>query len=191
MTPIRTSISLATSIILAGLGVFISLRTTAQPQTTVAPTAGPPASTNEMAALRAEVEILKAKASDQAHVMVSVAYHFGNLWFAAQKQNWPLAEFYWLETRAHMRWATRVIPVRKDPEGNEVRLQEILDPIERSVFEDLRKSIAGKDLPQFKESYEQMLESCHACHLVSGKPFLRLRIPDRPPEPMIRFEPQP
>lgn len=48
------------------------------------------------------IEILKAKASDQAHVMVSVAYHFGNLWFAAQKQNWPLAEFYWLETRAHI-----------------------------------------------------------------------------------------
>lgn len=59
------------------------------------------------------------------------------------------------------------------------------------MFEDLHKAIAAKDLPQFSESYEPMLDSCHACHLASGKPFLRLRIPDRPPEPMIHFEPQP
>ena len=28
---------------------------------------------------------------DQSHAMKDVAYHFTNLWFAGQKQNWPLA----------------------------------------------------------------------------------------------------
>ena len=58
---------------------------------------------DELAELRSEVERLKEKATDQAHVMVSVDYHFGNLWFAGQHANWPLAEFYWNETRSHLR----------------------------------------------------------------------------------------
>ena len=27
---------------------------------------------------------------DQSHAMADVGYHFANLWFAADKQNWPL-----------------------------------------------------------------------------------------------------
>lgn len=155
------------------------------------PALNPAAPTNEIAALRAEIEVLKAKATDQAHVMNSVAYHFANLWFAGQEQNWPLAEFYWSETRSHMRWAVRVIPVRKDPQGNEVRLQGILDPIEKSALEDLHKTIVDQNGENFSGAYRRMLESCYACHLASGKPYLRLHIPESPPEPLIRFEPQP
>src|SRR4051812_23606399 len=36
---------------------------------------------------------------DQSHVMADVGYHFANLWFAAEKQNWPLANYYLSETR--------------------------------------------------------------------------------------------
>jgi hypothetical protein len=150
----------------------------------------PATPTNEIGALRAELEMLRGKATDQAHVMTSVSYHYANLWFAGDKKNWPLAEFYWSEVRSHMRWAVRVIPVRQDPQGNEVRLQEILDPIEKSVFEDLHKAISGKNIDQFRDWYKRMLDSCYGCHLASGKPFLKLQIPDRPPEPMIQFEPE-
>jgi hypothetical protein len=160
----------------------------AQPQSPSTKLAAP---TNEIAALRAELEVLKGKATDQAHVMNSVAYHYANLWFAGQKKNWPLAEFYWAETRSHMRWAVRVIPVRKDSQGNEVRLQEILDPIEKSAFEELHKSISEKSVERFRDSYKQMLDSCFACHMASGKSFLKLQIPVQPPEPLIRFEPEP
>jgi len=30
-----------------------------------------------------------------------VGYHFANLWFAAEKQNWPLANYYLEEKRSH------------------------------------------------------------------------------------------
>src|SRR4051812_4768898 len=79
----------------------------------------PADTTNEIAALQAEVNRLKGIVPDQSHAMKDVAYHYGNLWFAGQKTNWPLAEFYWSETRSHLRWAVRIIPVRKDPQGNE------------------------------------------------------------------------
>ena len=59
-----------------------------------------------------DVTRLKSIATDQSHVMADVGYHFANLWFAGEKRNWPLAKFYLDETRSHLRWAVRVIPVR-------------------------------------------------------------------------------
>ena len=47
---------------------------------------------------------------DQSHVMKDIAYHFSNLWFAAQAQNWPLAGFYLNETRSHLKWAVSPAP---------------------------------------------------------------------------------
>ena len=148
-------------------------------------------SDNEIAALRTEVDRLKGIVPDQSHAMKDVAYHFGNLWFAAQKANWPLAEFYWSETRSHLRWAVRIIPIRKDPQGNEIRLADILDPIEKTALQQVGDAIKTKDSKRFVETYKQMLDSCYACHLVSGKPFLRLQIPQQPEVPVIRFDPEP
>ena len=67
----------------------------------------------DMEAMAAELEMIKGRLSDQAHARSDVGYQFGNLWFAGQKQNWPLAEFYWKETRSHLAWAVRIIPKRK------------------------------------------------------------------------------
>ena len=88
--------------------------------------------TTALPAIQTDVQQLKDKAADQAHAMFSVAYHFDNMWFAAEAKNWPLAEFYWGETRSHLRWAVRIIPVRKDKAGFEIKLAEILDAMENS-----------------------------------------------------------
>src|SRR6185369_13558026 len=83
----------------------------------------PPAS-----ALPAEVERLKAVVPDQSHAMADVGYHFANLWFAGNKKNWPLAKFYLDETRSHLKWAVRIIPVRKTKAGD-VDLRGILEAV--------------------------------------------------------------
>jgi hypothetical protein len=145
----------------------------------------------EVAALRAEIERLKGIVPDQSHAMKDVAYHFANLWFAVQHKNWPLAEFYWAETRSHLRWAVRIIPVRKDPQGKEIRLADILEPIEKTALEEVHKTIREQNGEQFPEAYTQMLASCYSCHVAAGKPFLRLQIPQQPEVPIIRFEPVP
>src|SRR4030095_3211871 len=103
----------------------------------------------EVAALKAEIERLKGIVPDQSHAMKDVAYHYANLWFAAQKKNWPLAEFYWAETRAHLRWAVRTLPVRKDPQGNEVRLTTILEPIEKTALQQVHEAIQAQDSATF------------------------------------------
>ena len=45
--------------------------------------------------------------------MEDVDCYFSKRWFAAQKQNWPLANFYVAETKSHLEWAVRIRPVRK------------------------------------------------------------------------------
>ena len=72
--------------------------------------------------LTKDVATLKDKAPDQAHAMTDVDCHFSNLWFVAHAKNWPLVEFYWKETLSHMKWAVRIIPVRKDKAGQEIKL---------------------------------------------------------------------
>ena len=68
-------------------------------------------------------------------------YHFTNLWFAANQSNWPLAQFYFNETRSHLRWAVRIIPVRKDNAGKEVKLQDILQSLENAPLKQLEEAV--------------------------------------------------
>src|SRR6478735_3710368 len=103
----------------------------------------------EIAALKAEVERLKGMVPDQSHAMKDVAYHFTNLWFAAQEKNWPLADFYLSETRSHLHWAVRIIPIRKTPQGQELRLADILEPMDKSVLTELKATITAKDSEAF------------------------------------------
>jgi hypothetical protein len=145
--------------------------------------------TDSQPAIQTDVQQLKDKAADQAHAMVSVAYHFNNLWFAAEAKNWPLAEFYWGETRSHLRWAVRIIPVRKDKAGYEIKLAEILDAMENTPLRQLQEAVTNKDHDKFVAAYKFSLETCHACHKAADKPFLKTRIPVRPAEPTINFDP--
>jgi hypothetical protein len=142
-----------------------------------------------MAAIASDVAVLKDKAVDQAHAMMDVEYHFTNLWFAGQAANWPLADFYWKETRSHLQWAVRIIPVRKDNAGQDVKLTEILQAVENSPLKQLQEAIQSQDKGQFENSYRFMLESCYACHKASDKPFLRPRIPEQPASTAINFDP--
>lgn len=176
----------------AGLVWLVGQSAAAAASDAVGPTPPPTAKTSpEVAALRADIERLKGMVPDQSHAMKDVAYHFANLWFAAQHKNWPLAEFYWAETRSHLRWAMRIIPVRKDPQGQDIRLVDILDPIEKTTLEEVHRTIREQNGEQFAVTYQQMLGSCYACHIAAGKPFLRLQIPQQPEVPIIRFEPEP
>src|SRR6266404_3696905 len=81
---------------------------------------------------------------DQAHAMADVGYHFANLWFAADKQNWPLANYYLGETRSHLRWAVRIHPVRQTKAGAEVDLKGILDAVDNTFLAQIDKSIEHK-----------------------------------------------
>lgn len=144
--------------------------------------------TSELAALRAEIEQLKGKAPDQSHAMKDVGYHFANLWFAGQKRNWPLAKFYLDETRSHLKWAVRIIPVRKTKAG-EVDLRGILDAVDNTLLSQIQKAIEKQDAKLFGDAYKQTIEGCYSCHKASEKPYLRPHLPEQPEARIINFDP--
>ena len=144
----------------------------------------------DLASLAAEVETIKGKLTDQSHVMQDVAYHFTNLWFAGQRENWDLADFYRSEAISHLHWAVRVIPVRKDSDGREVKLADILQSVENSPLKQLGAAIKAKDKPAFEKAYRFTLEGCYACHKAVNKPYLHPQVPTEPEVHIINFDPK-
>jgi hypothetical protein len=178
-------------LVLVGFGVIAGLAIHSQmtlmmPSETVvaaAPAVADPAS------VAAELSAIKGKLTDQSHVMQDVSYHFGNLWFAGQNQNWDLAKFYLDETQSHLEWAVRVIPKRKDSAGREVDLVAILEAFKNGPLKELHAAVSGHDVSAFEKSYRASLENCYTCHKAADKPFLRLQIPERAETPIMNFDP--
>src|SRR5206468_10065105 len=110
------------------------------------------------------------------------------LWFAGQKQNWSLARFYLDETRSHLRWAVRIIPVRKTKAGD-LELNGILEAVDNTLLSALQKTIEDRDAAKFIAAYKRTIEGCYSCHKAAEKPYLRLQVPDRPEVPVINFDP--
>jgi glucose/arabinose dehydrogenase/cytochrome c1 len=128
-----------------------------------------------------------AQMPDQAHVMMDVGYHFANLWFAAEKQNWPLANYYLDQARSHLKWAVRIQPVRKTTAGAEVNLNGILEAVDNTLLARINATIENKDAAGFQTAYRQAMEGCYACHAACEKPFLRVQVPDAPSATIINF----
>ncbi|HLY10740.1 MAG TPA: hypothetical protein VKW04_15665 [Planctomycetota bacterium] len=148
------------------------------------------AQADDLTALRADVARLKGLVPDQSHAMADVGFHFTNLWFAGQNENWPLATFYSDELRSHLRWAVRIIPKRKDAEGREIDLGGILGGLETSTLKDLAEAIKAKEKEKFVAAYKAQMEGCMACHRATNKPYLRLHVPERPDAGIIEFRPE-
>ncbi len=145
---------------------------------------------SELAKLHAEIEHLKTIVPDQSHAMKDVDYHFSNLWFAGQARNWPLADFYWKETMAHIKWAVRIIPIRKDSAGKEIKLEEILQAIEMTPSMQMGEVIKAQSGEKFEPTYRAILEGCYLCHKAADKPYLRPQIPQRPATSLVNFDPR-
>ena len=143
---------------------------------------------DELNELRADVARLKTNAPSQSHTMSDVGYHWTNLWFAGEKQNWPLAMFYLAETRSHILWTIRLRPVRKGPDGNDVNLMPIFESIDTSTFKMVADAIQARNPTAFSAAYRVGLESCYSCHKASGLPFLRPMVPTQPAQSIINFD---
>ena len=139
--------------------------------------------------LRAEIKKLQGLAPDQAAIMTHVGYHWTNLWFAVEKENWPLADFYLSETRANLKWAVRARPIRKTAAG-EVNLGNLADALDNTEFTKMKEAIGKKDKDLSIKLYDQAMQFCYACHKASEKPYL---VPQRPKTPEVRvinFDPK-
>ena len=79
--------------------------------------------------------------------------------------------------------------MRKDNQGRQVKLEDILQAVENTPLKQLEEAIQARDREKFAAAYEFTLSSCYSCHKASDKPYLRPRIPDHPATAIINFDP--
>ena len=144
----------------------------------------------DLGTLTDDVARLKNITPNLSHVMADVAFQYSNLWFAGQKRNWPLAMFYFNETRGRIRWMVRINPAPKTPDGEVVNLQGIFDGIDTSSLAMLKKAIEDKNSDDFTFTYKLMLDSCYSCHKSAGRPYLRPVVPTVPPQSIMSYSPE-
>jgi len=144
----------------------------------------------DLTALNNDVARLKSITPSNSHIMEDVGFHYSNLWFAGQKKNWPLAMFYYNETRNHIRWLIQKSPTTKTPEGEVVNLQGIFDGLDTSSLPMLKKSIEDKSIDEFTPAYKLMLDGCFSCHRSAGRPYLHPVVPTVPPQSIISYSPE-
>jgi hypothetical protein len=144
-----------------------------------------------MESLPEEVARLKALVPSNSHIMMDVQWHWTNLWFAGQAKNWPLAQYYFNETRGHIQWFVKKSPTLRSagPDREEVNIEGIFDGIDTSSLTDVKNAIAKKDAVQFASTYKIMLESCYSCHKSAGRPYIRPQIPKVQVQAIVNMDP--
>ena len=139
--------------------------------------------------LAADVAQLKAIQPSNSHIMMDVQFHWTNLWFAGKKKNWPLAQYYFNETRGHIQWLVRKSPTIRAQDGTDVDIKNIFDAVDTSSLADVKAAIEKKDSARFVATYKTMIESCYSCHKAVGRPYLRPMIPTAPALTAINLDP--
>ena len=125
----------------------------------------------------------------QGAVMTLVGYYFGNLWFAINAENWPLAEFYLHECRETLERAVDIKPIRQDPTGQDVDLVGMAEALDHTQFTQMDETIRARNKAGSISVYREAMIVCYSCHMSTGKPFLNLRIPATAPSFGIEFDP--
>jgi len=138
---------------------------------------------------QAELAHLQDIVPPASHPMVDVAMFAANLWFAGQKKNWPLANYYLGEMRNRMRWEVHLNSGPKGPDGKPVDMQSIFDGVDNGSLTTVKNVIAKKDSKQFVVEYKHLLEDCYSCHMTAGRPYLRPMIPVSGAQPIVNLDP--
>lgn len=101
--------------------------------------------------------------------MSSIQNHHAKLWFAAQSNNWKLADFEVHEINEALEAIEKFQPNREETK----HIQMIYPAIST-----LKKSIEQGDLELFNESFTQVTAMCNTCHQKTNFEFNVVKIPE-------------
>jgi len=136
-----------------------------------------------------ELAALRQLIPTNSTIMMDVQWHWTNLWWAARKRNWPLAQYYFTESRGHIQQLVRKNPtLRNQVDGTDVDLKGIFDGIDTSSLAMVKASIEMKEITVFDRNYKLMLESCYACHKSVGRPYIRPQVPTAQVQAIVNMD---
>lgn len=114
-------------------------------------------------------------------VMARVSHLWGTCWYAAQGGNWPLAAFYLRRTRSELRALVLTRP----------KYAERLRSFDSESLEPVARALAEQDLASFELAYGEAVDRSNSHHVETGYPYIRWRLPERPPEAGLDLGPAP
>ena len=112
-------------------------------------------------------------------MMTDIQLHHGKLWFAGTNMNWKLADFEIGEIKETVEQAKQIETDR--PETKNLMMLEA--PISA-----VSEAIAGKDVEKFNLAYNNLTNTCNACHQLNHFEFNVIKIPTAPPVTDQEFE---
>ena len=172
-------------IIIAVLAACLSAAVDAAPDTA----ASPASASQEIAALKREIETLKKSAyrPELGEQMLGIQIRHARLWFAGEAQNWLLAAFELQELKE----AFDAV-VEQNPEHaifQPQRLADILPAMTNAPVKSLRDAIDHGSKAEFEKAFDGLSAACTGCHHAAGNDFLVIERPRTPLLDNLRVAP--
>jgi hypothetical protein len=150
----------------------------------------------EVAALKAEVEALKAaqpaaaapaEGPELGAQMLELQIRHARLWQAGEAQNWMLAQFQLAELRESF---SGIVETNGDHAALQPqRLAEVLPAMTGPGLEQLQAAVDAHDKAKFEAGFDALSAGCNACHAAAEHGFLVIQRPRTPILDNLRAEP--
>ena len=152
----------------------------------------------DIAALKAEVEALKAapkaavaaaRPPELGEQMLGLQIRHARLWQAGQSRDWVLAQFQLAEMREA--FAGVVEANGEHASLQPQRLAEVLPAMVDPALDQMQAAVDAHDGAKFDASFDALSAGCNACHSAAGHGFLVIQRPTAPFLDNLRAQPTP
>jgi hypothetical protein len=106
-------------------------------------------------------------------LMGVIQVHHAKLWFAGTNENWKLVEFEIHEIEETFEKISEL-------HGNRYNDSKLVPALALPFLKSTREAAQNKDLPAFKERYNQLTAGCNSCHSDNGFDFIVIKTPTEP-----------
>jgi len=110
------------------------------------------------------------------------------LWFAGENENWPLAEYEFVELEEGF---TDIVHFHPTHDGVPQPLTEMIPSFTSAPMAALGKAIEAKDKAKFVTAFDGLTNACNSCHVAANFGFNVIMRPSVPPFTNQNFTPRP
>jgi len=152
----------------------------------------------DIAALKAEVEALKAapkaaavaaKPPELGEQMLELQIRHARLWQAGQSRDWVLTQFQLAEMREAFEGVVEANGEHAALQPQ--RLAEVLPAMVDPALDQMQAAVDAHDGAKFDASFDALSAGCNACHSAAGHGFLVIQRPSAPFLDNLRAQPTP
>lgn len=145
-----------------------------------------PETATQIAALRAEIEQLKAARAVPAlaappelgQQMLELQIRHARLWQAGQSQDWLLTQFQLAELRESF---SAVVELNGEHAALQPQLlAEVLPAMTGPALKQMQEAVDANDEGKFEVAFDALSNACTACHAASDHGFLVIQRPRTP-----------